>query len=241
MIINHNIYLPTLKVQRTIRVYLPPSYEKGQRYYSVVYMHDGQNLFEEQYAFGRPWYIGRIIDKMPIYKQAIVVGIDNGSLSRIDEYAPFKNKGQGGKGAAYMQDIVKTIKPYIESQYRTLNTPEHTWLVGSSMGGLITLYGALMYPNVFGKLGVFSPAIWFNPEILTQNPSISLENNRFYVVGSKTESQSMEKSLQNTYWRLKALGVSDDRLTAIIRERGGHNEAFWGREFKKMYEVFMQK
>jgi predicted alpha/beta superfamily hydrolase len=240
MIINHTIYMPQLNTERTVRVYLPPSYEIGQRYYSVLYMHDGQNLFEDADAFGRPWYVGKMIDKMPIYKQAIVVGIDNGSESRLDEYAPFKNKGQGGKGKAYMQFIVETLKPFIDNNYRSLGTPDHTWLVGSSMGGLITFYGGLLYPQVFGKLGILSPALWFNPKILKQDPISSLENNRFYVVGSKTESQTMSETLSQTYYRLKELGVFDDRLTVIVRDKGGHNEAFWGREFKKMYEVFIK-
>jgi predicted alpha/beta superfamily hydrolase len=242
MIINHDFYIPQLDKQRTIRVYLPPSYAKGQRNYSVLYMHDGQNLFEDADAFGRPWYIGKVIDKMPIYKQTIVVGIDNGGESRLDEYAPFKNKGEGGggKGKAYMQFIVETLKPFIDINYRTLAVREHTWLAGSSMGGLITFYGSLLYPSVFGKIGIFSPAIWFNPKVLTEKPSNALENNRFYVMGSKVESQTMEQTIQQLYWRLKELGVPDERVTAIVRDKGGHNEAFWGREFKKMYEEFLK-
>jgi predicted alpha/beta superfamily hydrolase len=240
MIITHTIYIAPLNTNRTVRVYLPPSYDNGQRYYSVVYMHDGQNLFEDADAFARPWYVGKMIDKMPIYKQVIVVGIDNGGLNRLDEYAPFKNKRHGGKGKAYMQYIAETLKPFIDSAYRTLVVPQHTWLVGSSMGGLITFYGGLLYPQVFGKLGIISPAFWFNSKILKQDPVSSLENNRFYVVGSKTESHTMAETLSQTYYRLKALGVTDDRLMVIARDKGGHNEAFWAREFKKMYEVFIK-
>jgi predicted alpha/beta superfamily hydrolase len=238
MIIKHNFFIPQLNTKRNIRVYLPPSYERGNRFYSVVYMHDGQNIFDSPDAFARPWYVDKLVDKMPIYKQTIVVGIDNSGSSRIDEYAPFKNKNQGGKGEKYMRFIVETLKPFIDKEYRSLSSSEHTWLIGSSLGGLITYYGGLLYPNIFGKIGVLSPAFWFNPKIMEYNPVLPLDNNRFYVVGSKAESASMEQTLQQTYWRLKALNVPDERLTVIARDIGGHNEAFWNREFKKMYEVF---
>jgi enterochelin esterase-like enzyme len=127
----------------------------------------------------------------------------------------------------------------VDGRYRTLGSADHTWLVGSSLGGLITLYGGLIFPQTFGKVGVLSPAIWFNPGVLAQAPGGSLHDSRFYVVGSKTESGAMENTLQRTYWRLNALGISDDRLKVIARDRGGHNEAFWSREFKKMYLEWM--
>lgn len=239
MIEQHILYSPQLQLQRKIRVYLPPSYASGQRYYSVVYMHDGQNVFNQGDAFGRPWHIESIIDKMPIRKQAIVVAIDNGGGERMNEYAPYRRGQKGGKGHAYLQFITETIKPWVDARYRTLGSADHTWLVGSSLGGLITLYGGLMFPQTFGKVGVLSPAIWFNPAVLNQAPSSSLRDSRFYVAGSKTESSGMESGLQRTYWRLKDLGVSDDRLKVIARDRGGHNEAFWSREFKKMYLEWM--
>jgi predicted alpha/beta superfamily hydrolase len=232
----HQIYMPQLGRNRTISVYLPPSYASGKRHYSVLYMQDGQNLFNNKEAFsGRAWGIGNMIDKMPIVRQAIVVGIHNGQMDRINEYTPFKRNKQGGQGAAYLQFIVETLKPFIDQKYRTLGAPEHTWLVGSSLGGLISFYGGLMHPSVFGKIGVFSPSFWFNPKVLEINPNGSIANNRFYLVGSKTESRTMEPSLQQAYWRLKALGVADNQLTVLISERGKHNEAFWGRAFRKLY------
>jgi predicted alpha/beta superfamily hydrolase len=239
MVLQQLLYSPQLHLNRTIRIYLPPSYASGRRYYSVVYMHDGQNLFSGGSAFGRPWRIEKIIDKMPVYKQAIVVGIDNGGGQRMDEYAPYRGRSKGGKGHAHLQFTVDTVKPWVDMHFRTLTTPDHTWIVGSSLGGLVTLYGGLVFPQVFGKVGVLSPSLWFNPQLLQQAPAGSLEASRFYVVGSRTESRGMESGLQRTYWRLKSLGVSDDRLKVIVRDRGGHNETFWSREFKKMYLEWM--
>lgn len=231
----HHFHMPQLGRHRRVRVYLPPGYTRADRYFSVLYMHDGQNLFHAGEAFARPWQLGRILDKMPLNKQAIVVAIDNGGADRIDEYAPYRRRNRGGQGQAYLQFIVETLKPFIDREYRTLAYPEHTWLVGSSLGGLISFYGGLAYPGTFGKIGVLSPAFWFNPAVLKQAPSASLSANRFYIAGSRTESAGMEHTLQQTYWRLKALGLPDERLTVVVRDRGRHNEAFWSREFRKMY------
>lgn len=231
----HNFWIPELDTHRTIRVYLPPSYASGDRYYSVLYMHDGQNLFDDKDAYARAWRVGKIMDSMPVKKQAIIVGIDNGGEQRLNEYAPFKRGTHGGKGDLYAQFIVQVLKPFIDRNYRTLPTADHTWVVGSSMGGLISFYMGLKYPNIFGKVGVLSPAFWFNPSILALNPTDSLNNSYFYIVGSKTESSGMLKTLQASYWRLKDLSVPDDHFVVIARDRGGHNESFWSREFKKMY------
>jgi predicted alpha/beta superfamily hydrolase len=235
MIILHNFYIPQLDRTRTIRVYLPPSYTTKNRYYSVIYMHDGQNLFDTNTAYSRPWFIDRIIDKMPIKTQTIVIGIDNGGDDRLKEYAPFNNKNHIGQGNDYLKFIVETLKPFIDQHYRTLASPEHTLMVGSSMGGLITYHAGVKYPTVFGKIGVFSPSIWFNPKVLDQRPSKTIVNTSFYVVGSKKESRDMEITLQQIYWSLKKTGVSDSNLKVIVRDRGQHSEAFWAREFKKMY------
>ncbi len=239
MLILHHFQIPQLNRHRTIRVYLPPSYQKGDRRYSVIYMHDGQNLFEKHTAFGRPWHIGKMIDKMPIRKQAIVVGIDNGGVDRMQEYAPFKRGHHGGQGDPYLQFIVENLKPFMDQNYRTLASPDHTWMVGSSLGGLITFHAGLRFPHVFGKIGVLSPAFWFNPQVLQQGPNGPVSENKFYLVGSRTESRGMAPGLQNGYWKLKNAGVRDENLKVIIREKGGHNEAFWAREFKKMHLEWM--
>lgn len=239
MLINHSFHIPQLNRSRTIRIYLPPSYESGKRYYSVLYMQDGQNLFRAEDAFARPWYVGKMIDKMPIKRQAIVVGIDNGGVDRLQEYAPYKRGTHGGQGQDYLRFLVETLKPFIDRSYRTLTTPDHTWLVGSSMGGLISFQGGWHYPSVFGKVGVLSPAFWFNPMVLKQNIVADLSQTQFYLVGSRTESRGMAPALEQAYWKLKDSGVANQNLTVIIRDKGGHNEAFWGRELRKMYQAFM--
>jgi predicted alpha/beta superfamily hydrolase len=236
----HHFDIPGIgAVHRPVRVYLPPSYASGQRHYPVVYMHDGQNLFDPNHAYARPWLIGKMIDRMPIRKQAIIVGIDNGREHRLDEYAPFKNKHHGGKGDAYAHFIVHTLKPFIDAHYRTLLASSQTWMVGSSMGGLITYYCALRYPHIFGKIGILSPAFWFNPQILQEHFTGDPADVRWYIAGSAQESPFMKKVLEQTYEALRHRGVPDVHLKVIIRDRGRHNEVFWSREFKKMYMEWM--
>lgn len=234
MIVNHNFHITQLGRDRKVRVYLPPSYHRKERKYPVIYMHDGQNLFDTQSAFGRPWYVDRIIDKMPIRRHAVVVGIDNGEMERLKEYSAFSRENHVAEGGAYLKFITENLKPFIDQNYRTHPTPEHTWMVGSSMGGLITHYAGMNYPDVFGKVGIFSPSIWFNPEITYYEPPKPLTNNSFYVVGSRTESRAMEGDLKNVYWSFKKSAVPDTNLRVIVRDKGRHNEAFWAREFKKL-------
>jgi predicted alpha/beta superfamily hydrolase len=242
MLIHHHFHLAALNRDRRVTVWLPPSYSTGKRYYSVVYMHDGQNLFRNEEAFGgRAWMVGDTIAKLPIRHQAIVVGIDNGGQHRINEYAPFRQRGKGGEADLYLDFIVHTIKPFVDQHYRTLAYAEHTAMIGSSLGGLLTLYAGLRYPQVFGRIGVMSPAFWFNPGILNLPVQGDLAQSRIYAVGSRTESRGMANTLQQTYWRMKQLGVSDEQLTVIVRERGRHSETFWGREYRRMHLALLRQ
>jgi predicted alpha/beta superfamily hydrolase len=231
--------IPQLDRNRTIRVLLPKDYESSNRSYPVLYMQDGQNLFDPETAFGgRDWQIPSTLFKQPLRRQAIIVGIDNGDENRLNEYAPYRNKTQGAGGEAdmYCQFIIGTLKPFIDDNYRTLPDRDNTGIAGSSMGGLCAYYAGLTYGNIFGKVGVLSPSIWFNPSVvdLAQNtPSVK---SRFFVSGSKTEMKSMEKTLQDIYYAFKNGGFSEGQIQVAVRDRGKHNEIFWTSEFKKMFE-----
>ena len=234
----HTFQMPQLgERERTVRVFLPRNYFKTDKSFPVVYMQDGQNLFDPATAFGgRDWQIATTMDKMPLSKQVIIVGIDNGEADRINEYAPFETKKGGGEGDAYVRFIVETLKPFIDNEYRTLPQRETTGIAGSSMGGLISFYAGLRYSDVFGKVAPMSPALWFNPQVLDMMKDKVEPKNAFYVVASKTEMKSMEGTLQNIYWGLKNNGWADEQIRVIARDRGKHNEIFWGREFRAMLE-----
>jgi len=160
------IEAPQLHTSKKIWIYLPENYSKNiQKKYSVIYMHDAQNLFDAKTSFSGEWNIDEKLDslKAPV----IVVGIEHGNEKRIDELTPFKNEKYGGGNADnYLEFIVKTLKPHIDKNYRTKTKPKNTILFGSSLGGLVSYYGALKYPDVFGKAGVFSPSFWFSNDNL---------------------------------------------------------------------------
>lgn len=234
----HSFEIPQLgNRERTIRVFLPRNYFTTDRAFPVLYMQDGQNLFDPETSYGgRDWQIAKTMDKMPLAKQVIIVGIDNGESNRINEYAPFESKNGGGEGDAYLQFIVETLKPFIDNEYRTQPQREATGIAGSSMGGLISFYAGLRYSDIFGKIGPMSPALWFNPAVLDMLQDNIEPKSLFYVVASKTELKSMEGTLQKIYWGLKNNGWSDEQIHVIVRDRGTHSEVFWGREFRKMLE-----
>lgn len=199
-------------------------------------MQDGQNLFEASTAAFRPWNIPQIMEKQPLYRQAIIVGIDHGGIDRTHEYAPFKRGKNGGQGDLYVKFIIETIKPFIDTHYRSKPFREDTSIIGSSMGGLIALYAGFQYGQYFGKTIAMSPSIWFNPKVLDLKQYHSEWKSKIYAVSSQTEMQSMANTMQKLYWELKNNGYTDTDIRIILRDRGKHNEVFWRSEFKKMLE-----
>jgi predicted alpha/beta superfamily hydrolase len=157
------VYSPQLDNTRDIFVYLPPSYHhNAQRRYPVIYMHDGQNLFDQTVSFGDEWQVDETLQGLANEGlEAIVVGIAN-TESRLNEYSPFVDEQNGGgQGNAYLDFVIHTVKPIIDNDFRTLTDAACTGIMGSSMGGLISLYGFFHRPHVFGFAGVMSPALWF--------------------------------------------------------------------------------
>ena len=202
-------------------------------------MQDGQNLFDPATAFGgRDWQIPKTLSKLPKKYQAIIVGVDNGGIDRINEYTPFKRGNQGGQAEPYVLFLIDTLKPFVDKTYRTLPQRETTGIVGSSLGGLVSLFAGLKFGHIFGKIGIFSPSIWFNPALMKMVEKHTGVKSKIYALGSKTESRTMEKHLQELYWALKKNGFSDEDIRVTVRDRGKHNEVFWGREFEDMMRYF---
>ncbi len=154
--------------KRDIVVYLPGIYSKRPDiHFPVLYLEDGQNLFDPNTSFikGMYWHVGESADRAIAQGQVqplIIVGIYN-TDKRLNEYTPTRDKKLGGGRAdKYGRMLVEELKPFIESKYRVLGGPEHTGLGGSSLGGLLTVYLGVKYPQVFGKLAVLSPSVWWN-------------------------------------------------------------------------------
>ncbi len=239
--------MPQLGRSRRVWIYLPPDYATTSRRYPVLYMHDGQNLFDAALSFSGEWGVDETLDSLHARgdRGVIVVGIDNGGTRRLDEYSPWRNaRYGGGEGDAYLDFLVKTLKPYIDEHCRTLPDRAHTAIAGSSMGGLISLYAALKYPTVFGSAGVFSPALWFAPDIYAYARAFkpNVPRPRLYFVSGALEGQTGEaaavymRDQQRMIDTLAAAGFPiDGNVKSLVQPDGRHAEWFWRREFPAAY------
>ncbi|HUQ97231.1 MAG TPA: alpha/beta hydrolase-fold protein [Chitinophagaceae bacterium] len=241
-IIDAAFYMPQLGRNRRIWLYLPPEYSTSKQHYPVLYMHDGQNLFEDSSAFGEEWGVDESLNALN--GKCIVVGIDNGLEKRINEYtvhdgAPYGN----GEGNAYLSFVVQTLKPYIDETYRTLEGREHTFIAGSSLGALISFYAMLYYPHVFSAAGIFSPAFWIAPGLLDETKHLAGQNQtmpqRFYFYYGEKEGHEMAANARAIMDVLKA--IPQYKVKAVIDPEGTHSEANWRIAFTSYYKWMMQK
>lgn len=159
--LDYNFYMPQLDRYRRIWIYLPPDYFTSTNYYPVIYMNDGQNVFDYATSFAGEWDADGTVENLINngHIPAIIVAIANGEGDRIDEYSPWTHPTYGGgDGDLYAKFITEDLKPYIDMNYRTLPDRENTVIGGSSLGGLISYYMVLEYDETFGKAIVFSPS-----------------------------------------------------------------------------------
>lgn len=235
-IISEKFDMPQLGRQRRVWIYLPPDYEKSHKKYPVIYMHDGQNLFDAYTSGYGEWGIDEIMDKLPDARESIIVGIDHGGEYRVTEYDPYDSKYGKGRGADYVDFLVKTLKPYIDAHYHTKKDAKHTTIAGSSMGGLISMYAVLKYPKVFGNGGIFSPAFWIALQIYDLAEQQSLPaSTRFYFVCGDSEGDSMVADMQKMADMIRAKGISEENTTTVIMPGERHNEKQWNKDFPAFY------
>lgn len=235
-IVSENFDMPQLGRQRRIWIYLPPDYGKSHKKYPVIYMHDGQNLFDAYTSGYGEWGVDELLDKMPDAEQSIIVGIDHGGEYRVTEYDPFDSKYGKGQGAEYVDFLVNTLKPYIDSHYRAKTDAKHTTVAGSSMGGLISMYAVLKYPKVFGNGGIFSPSFWIALQMYDLAKQTSLPSGtRFYFVCGDSESDSMAADMQKMADVIHENGISENNITTVIMQGERHNEKQWNKDFPAFY------
>ncbi|NDP22874.1 MAG: alpha/beta hydrolase [Paludibacter sp.] len=231
---------------RRIWVYLPPNYvEDSTKYYPVCYMHDGQNVFENG-GYGS-WNMHNMLNARALEGKelGIVVAIDNTS-KRLAEYTPFANADYAKVplGDAYLEAIVKHIIPYVNSHYRTLPDRAHTMLCGSSLGGLISYYGAYKADSVFGSIGAISPAFWYCKNDL--KPFISTVTSRYpnatkiYFICGDSESTTMVSDMQEFYEATLARGIPAVAIKYEVVTGGKHNEASWSNQIGRVYDFLFE-
>lgn len=237
-------FIPQLNRYRRVWAYLPKTYNLLKRKsYPVLYLQDGQNLFNERTAFAGEWGIDECLDTLQqqLNKDCIIVGIDNGDAHRITEYNPYDNAKYGkGEGAQYVEFLVQTLKPFVDKRFRTLKDAQHTYIAGSSMGALISLYAVTKYPDVFGSAGMFSPAFWLAPQIYADAQQANWKSvHRFFFYAGQKESETMISDMKRMEDVLyKASNTIQTR--EVIFPLGQHNETYWRKMFPEFYRWLMQ-
>lgn len=238
-IMSSNFIVPQFNRTRKIWIYFPPDYETSGISYPVLYMHDGQNLFDNSTAYSGEWEVDETLNRLATQgkRVPIVVGIDNGGANRIGEYTPWTNTQYGGgDGEKYMEFIVETLKPYIDQHYRTLTDRENTGIMGSSLGGLISHYGSLKYQATFSKAGLFSPSFWFSDSTWAFTHDAGKQQEmRFYQLCGTNESVGMVGEMQRMNDTLVSIGFDQDRIFNKVVTGGQHNEKLWREAFGEAY------
>ena len=228
--------MPQLNRARRIWIYLPENYATTKKRFPVLYMHDGQNLFDEATSGFGEWGVDECLDSLfrQGKKECIVIGIDNG-FKRMNEYNPYEFKPYGdGEGDKYIDFLVKTLKPYIDKNFRTFSNKKNTFIAGSSMGGLISMYAVIKYPAVFGGAGIFSPAFWTAPKLEDDlnKTAKKMKSKLFFYAGGK-ESDRMIPDMKKIEADIKA--NSSSKIYERTDADAKHNEAAWRKYFPEFY------
>lgn len=237
------LHSPQRDNHRDLFVYLPPSYSSGTQRYPVVYMHDGQNLFDRATSFADEWHVDATMEAASeTGLEAIVVGIPNMGEERCNEYSPFTDvKHGGGCGDAYLDFVVQTLKPLIDRDFRTRPEREHTGIAGSSMGGLISLYAYFRHPEVFGFAGIMSPALWFAERaIFPYLEAVPHVPGRLYLDVGTREGEGELSDVRRLRQLLVTKGYRLGRDLLYVEEPGGrHTEAAWARRLRKELQFLL--
>lgn len=241
-VISDNFYIPQLDRYRKVWALLPFDYYTCEKRYPVLYLQDAQNLFNEGSPFGN-WEIDKKLSILAEYSRGdvIVIAVDHGSEDRINEYI-FDNDSvaAGSEGKKYIRFITDTLKPFVDSVYRTKKDRNNTGIGGSSLGALISIYSGFLYPEVYSKLMIFSPSLWIEPN--NNFPMLSFKKpfkTKVYIYGGQIESPRMVKNIRVFEKNLKKWekqGLFDFELRININPEGTHNEFFWSQEFPRAVE-----
>lgn len=233
---HHHMVITGTRKKRRVSVLLPYDYYFTQKKYPVLYLMDGQNLFEPHAPFGS-WEIHKklaVLAEKNMH-EVIVVCIDHAGPKRIEEYNYIRHhQMEKGRGVLFLDWIEKKLKPFIDGQYRTLTDTTNTGIGGSSMGGLIALMAGITKPELFGKLMILSPSIWKIVDLLYDRmmylPLVSHDQFIYLYAGGK-EASNMKGFARDFFEQLRQVDPSNDRVHFSMNDAGQHQEKYWGREF----------
>jgi predicted alpha/beta superfamily hydrolase len=251
---HHSFGSGNLGAKRNIHIYLPPDYGSDkERRFPVLYMQDGQNLFDPKLSFaGTAWGIDETAQKL-IQRKAIpsliIVSIENAGHGRINEYTPVRYRGKGGEAYLYSRFIIEEIKAFIDSEYRTLPGREFTGIGGSSLGGLFSLYVGLKRPDIFSRLAVMSPSLWWGGGHILHEalalpkriPSrIWLDIGKREGMHFKNQTNYLERILLSKGWQKNRNPRFAD-FRYLEAPKAGHDEYSWGARFDKVLKFLYPK
>ena len=233
---------------RFLRVWLPPGYDDAQnagQHYPVLYLNDGQNLFESSTSFtGVEWQVDETADRMireGLVPPMIIVGIDNTGNDRHREYVPHRSMHPmmlRAQGRYYPDFLMREVMPLVERNYRVATGPENTGLGGSSLGALIALYTAIVRPGVIGRLLLESPSLWAsNRQTIRESRLVRIWPERIFLAAGTAEAGNSERSrtvvddLRELAAIMRRAVLSEKRLRMVITEGAGHSESAWAERF----------
>ena len=241
-IISEDFFIPQLNRTRKIWALLPYDYHSTDKTYPVLYLQDAQNLFNEGSAFGN-WEIDKKMSILTEYGRGdvIIIAIENGNEDRMKEYVlDHDSITKNAEGKKYIRFLADTLKPFVDTTYRTKPEREHTGIGGSSLGALISIYSGFLYPEVYSKLLIFSPSLWVNPE--HNYPQMNFKNPydiKVYMYGGEMEGSQMTKRIQDFEQTMEGWeGLHSLQFTfkISINPEGRHQEFYWSQEFPRAIE-----
>jgi predicted alpha/beta superfamily hydrolase len=242
-----------LSTPRDIVVYLPPGYGSESAPCPVLYLQDGQNLFDPHTAFGgQDWRADVTADDLiqrGLIEPLIIVGIYNTGVRRVSEYTPTKDprRRKGGKGDRYAKMTAHELKPFIDREYRTRRSAAHNGVGGSSLGGLVSLETGLLYPRVFGRLAILSPSVWWdNRSILEMVAAYKFESRaRIWLDSGTDEGDAPHQSIAELKLLRDALTEKGWRegvdLRCSVVPGAGHHEHAWGARFGEVLQYLFPR
>lgn len=239
LLISDEFEIPQLNKTRKIWALLPHDYDKSDERYPVMYLQDAQNLFNEDAPYGN-WEIDKKLAVMAEYKigKIIIIAIEHAEEDRIKEYNVGKTVLGKGQGKKYIRFVTETLKPFVDSNFRTKKEREFTGIGGSSMGGLISVFCGLMYPEIYGKLMIFSPSLWVVPKLTIDSDNENAEDTKIYLYAGGEESETMIEHVKSFKKNMIASEFVKDKMkiNLSINMEGKHNETYWSDEFPKAIE-----
>lgn len=238
-IVSDSFYMSQFDRYRRVWIYLPPDYETSENNYPVLYMHDGQNVFDDLTSYVGEWQVDETLNALFEAGDPgiIVVAVDHGNDLRFVEYTPWEYPGyDSGEGDTYVDFLIEDLMPYINENYRTLTDRDNTGIMGSSLGGLISTYAGIEHQDVFSKVGAFSPAYQVNLEAFEHVSSNGKQQEmKFYQIAGTAEGSGYIDNMFAMHDTLLRAGFDSNEVVTTEFSDGQHSEWFWAREFEDAY------